>query len=95
MMRRPRAGRGGECRVELHFQSTGVWQGYPGFHSPFSGPNSLPGGGEARETLSGTAFLGRRLLWPRPDRGRGRVPQRERRRRPASTRPIAWSSRCR
>ena len=22
----------------LHFQSTGVWQGYPGFHSPFQGP---------------------------------------------------------
>jgi len=47
----------------VHFQSTGVWQGYPGFHSPFQGPNSLPGGGEARETISGTAFLGRRLPW--------------------------------
>lgn len=47
----------------VHFQSTGVWQGYPGFHSPFQGKNSLPGGGQARETLSGTAFLGRRLPW--------------------------------
>src|SRR5713101_2623954 len=47
----------------VHFQSTGVWQGYPGFHSPFQGPNSLPGGGEARETISGTAFLGRTLPW--------------------------------
>jgi len=47
----------------LHAQSTLIWQGYPGFHSPFQGPNSLPGGGEARETISGTAFLGRRLPW--------------------------------
>ncbi len=47
----------------LHFQSTGVWQGYPAFHSPFHGPNSLPGGGQARETLSATAFLGRRMPW--------------------------------
>lgn len=54
---------GDDADWSLHFQSTGVWQGYPGFHSPFQGQNSLPGGGEGRETISGTAFLGRRLPW--------------------------------
>lgn len=54
---------GGEADWSLHFQSTGVWQGYPGFHSPFQGQNSLPGGGQARETLSATVFLGRKLPW--------------------------------
>ena len=47
----------------LHFQMTAIGQGYPGFHAPFRGPNSLPGGGESRETISGTAFLGRKLPW--------------------------------
>jgi high affinity Mn2+ porin len=46
-----------------HFQSTIIGQAYPGFRSPFRGPNSLPGGGEGRETITGTAFLGRRLPW--------------------------------
>lgn len=47
----------------FHFQGTGVFQGYPAFRAPFNGPNSLPGGGEGRETISATAFLGRRLPW--------------------------------
>ncbi len=47
----------------VHFQSTIIGQAYPGFHSPFQGANSLPGGGQGRETISGTAFLGRRLPW--------------------------------
>ena len=55
------AGPGADAAWSLHFQSTAIGQGYPGFHSPFQGPNSLPGGGELRETLSATAFLGRKL----------------------------------
>ncbi len=47
----------------IHFQATGVYQGYPAFHSPFQGPNSLSGNTQIRETISGTAFLGRRLPW--------------------------------
>jgi high affinity Mn2+ porin len=47
----------------VHFQSTVIGQGYPGFHATVRGPNSLPSGGEIRETISGTAFLGRRLPW--------------------------------
>ena len=47
----------------FHFQTTGIYQGYPAFHSPFQGANSLPGGGQVRETITGTAFLGRRLPW--------------------------------
>ena len=58
-----RAAPGDEAAWSLHFQSSAVWQGYPGFHSPFQGKNSLPGGGEARETLSATVFLGRKLPW--------------------------------
>ena len=46
-----------------HFQMTGVYQGDPGFHSPFQGPNSLSGDTQIRETISATAFLGRRLPW--------------------------------
>jgi high affinity Mn2+ porin len=44
-----------------HFQFTAIDQGYPHFHSPFVGPNSLDPGPRTRETISGTAFLGRRL----------------------------------
>ena len=47
----------------LHFQATGIYQGYPAFHSPYQGPNSLSGGTQLRETLSATAFLGYRLPW--------------------------------
>ncbi|HYM30303.1 MAG TPA: carbohydrate porin [Candidatus Cybelea sp.] len=46
-----------------HFQLTGIGQGYPGFPAAFNGPQSLPRGGELRETISGTAFLGGRLPW--------------------------------
>jgi len=47
-----------------HFQLTVVGDGYPGFPSAIpNGPNSLPSHGEVRETISGTAFLGRRLPW--------------------------------
>jgi high affinity Mn2+ porin len=47
----------------VHFQLTGVYQGHGDFHSPYQGPNSLSANTEARETISGTAYLGRRLPW--------------------------------
>ncbi len=46
-----------------HVQLTGIEQGYPSFHSPYQGPNSLPGNSEFRESVSGTAYLGARLPW--------------------------------
>lgn len=45
----------------LHLQSTFIPQVYPGFRSPYQGINSLPGGGQGRETWTTTAFIGRRL----------------------------------
>ncbi len=47
----------------LHFQSTLIGQGYPGFPSTVEGPNSLPSHGEIRESFSATGFLGRRMPW--------------------------------
>ena len=62
--------------VSLHGQATFVWQGYPAFHSPYEGPNSLPGGGEGRETFDTTLFAGMRLwsgaeLWINPEIDQG------------------------
>ena len=45
----------------VHGQTTLIQQGYPRMRSPFEGPNSLPGGGQGRETLTADAFLGWRL----------------------------------
>jgi high affinity Mn2+ porin len=45
----------------VHAQTTFVSQGYPAFHSPYAGANSLPGGGQLQETWTTTAFLGVRL----------------------------------
>ena len=36
----------------FHVQNTDIVQGYPGFSSKYSGPNSLPNGGQTRETVS-------------------------------------------
>lgn len=47
----------------LHAQGTAIYQGDFGFHSPYQGPNSLSGSPQWRETISGTAFLGRRMPW--------------------------------
>ena len=47
----------------LHAQLTVIGQGYPAFPATVQGPNSLPSHGEIRETISGTAFVGRRLPW--------------------------------
>lgn len=47
----------------FHAQSTFIVQGYPGFPAQYSGPNSLPSGGETRETVSLDLMAGVRL-WP-------------------------------
>jgi high affinity Mn2+ porin len=47
----------------FHVQNTDIVQGYPGFSSLSSGPNSLPSGGETRETVSLDLMAGLRL-WP-------------------------------
>jgi high affinity Mn2+ porin len=44
-----------------HVQSTVVVQGYPAFPAQYSGPNSLPTGGETRETISLDLMAGVRL----------------------------------
>ena len=48
-------------RWELHGQTTYVHQGYPPFDAPYTGANSLTPRGQAKETWSGSAFLGVRL----------------------------------
>jgi high affinity Mn2+ porin len=45
----------------VHAQTTFIPTAYPAFHSPYEGANSLPGGGQGRETWTATAFLGWRL----------------------------------
>lgn len=46
----------------FHAQNTDIIQGYPGFHSEYpDGPNSLPSGGEGRETVSVDLMAGVRL----------------------------------
>lgn len=44
-----------------HFQLTTVLQAHPPFRSPYSGKNSLDGGGESALSLTSTLFLGRKL----------------------------------
>ena len=46
-----------------HVQNTDIVQGYPGFSAKYSGPNSLPPGGETRESVSLDLMAGVRL-WP-------------------------------
>jgi high affinity Mn2+ porin len=45
----------------VHAQTTFLTQGYPAFRSPYTGPISLPGGGQTQQTWTTTAFLGVRL----------------------------------
>jgi high affinity Mn2+ porin len=47
----------------LHMQNTDIVQGDPGFSAQYSGPNSLPNGGETRETVTLDLMVGARL-WP-------------------------------
>ena len=42
----------------VHGQFTSIEQGYPGFRSPYEGPNSLSGASQAKDTASATAFIG-------------------------------------
>ena len=63
-------------RINIHAQSTLVWQGYPAIRSPYEGLNSLPGGGQGRETVDATLYLGFRLwqgaeLWFNPEIDQG------------------------
>lgn len=53
-----------ETREQLwnwHVQNTEIVQGYPGFSSRYSGPNSLPSGGQTRESVSLDIMAGVRL----------------------------------
>jgi high affinity Mn2+ porin len=52
-----------EQNWNFHVQNTDIVQGYPGFSSQYSGPNSLPSGGETRESVSLDLMAGVRL-WP-------------------------------
>jgi len=45
----------------VHAQMTFLPTAYPSIRSPYVGPDSLPPGGQARETFTTTAFLGWRL----------------------------------
>jgi len=45
----------------IHGQATFVGQGYPSFHSPYEGTNSLSGSAQFAATVSATLFLGVRL----------------------------------
>jgi high affinity Mn2+ porin len=65
-------------RINFHGQTTFVEQAYPAFRSPYSGAQSLPGGGQGRETTDVTLYAGVRLwqgaeAWidPEIDQGRG------------------------
>jgi high affinity Mn2+ porin len=57
-------GSGGAARDKTwnwHLQNTDIIQGYPGFGANYSGPNSLPTGGETRESVSVDVTAGARL----------------------------------
>jgi high affinity Mn2+ porin len=62
--------------LSLHGQTTFVWQGYPAIRSPYEGANSLPRGGEGRETVDATLNVGVQLwkgaeLWVNPEIDQG------------------------
>jgi high affinity Mn2+ porin len=42
----------------VHGQFTFIEQGYPAFHSPYEGVNSLSGANQAKNTTTATAFIG-------------------------------------
>jgi high affinity Mn2+ porin len=48
-------------RWNFHVQNTDIVQGYPPFSAQYSGPQSLPSSGEARETVSLDVMAGFRL----------------------------------
>jgi high affinity Mn2+ porin len=47
-----------DVRYFVAGQANIIFQAHPGFHSPYSGKNSLLGGGEYKTSLLGTIFLG-------------------------------------
>ena len=48
-------------RWEIHGQSTFLPQGYPAFHAPYSGPNSLTPAPQLQETWSNSLYINARL----------------------------------
>ena len=50
-----------EQRWNFHVQNTDIVQGYPAFSAKYSGPNSLPSGGQTRESVSLDLMAGVRL----------------------------------
>jgi high affinity Mn2+ porin len=65
-----------EDQLNFHAQTTFLWQGYPAFRSPYQGTNSLPGGGQGRETSDATLYAGLRLwqgaeVWVDPEIDQG------------------------
>jgi high affinity Mn2+ porin len=63
-------------RLNFHGQATFLEQAYPAFRSPYAGTNSLPGGGQGRETSDFTFYAGVRLwqgaeLWINPEIDQG------------------------
>jgi high affinity Mn2+ porin len=48
-------------RWEIHGQTTFLPQGYPAFHAPYSGPNSLTPSPQLQQTWSNSLFLNARL----------------------------------
>jgi len=48
-------------RWEIHGQTTFLPQGYPAFHAPYSGPNSLTPAAQFQETWSNSLYLNARL----------------------------------
>jgi high affinity Mn2+ porin len=62
--------------VNFHGQASFLEQAYPAFRSPYQGPQSLPGGGQGRETSDASLFAGVRLwrgaeLWINPEIDQG------------------------
>jgi high affinity Mn2+ porin len=62
--------------IAFHGQATFIAQGYPGIRSPYQGAQSLPGGGQIRETSDATLAVGLRVwqggeLWFEPEIDQG------------------------
>jgi hypothetical protein len=60
----------------VHGQTTFAWLAYPPIRSPYTGPQSLPGGGQGRETFDATLYAGIRLwrgaeVWINPELEQG------------------------
>ncbi|MGO9361656.1 MAG: carbohydrate porin [Xanthobacteraceae bacterium] len=49
-------------KLAFHAQATATWQGYPPFSAAFSGPKSLPPGGQGSEVNDVDIFVGYRFL---------------------------------